>query len=277
MILGEFEETVEIVPDQEPVPKAEIDQQEPALAHTRRGRRGATMGILSEPVVGWRHYGVSIPGLLTSNDCVVIPRERAESFCKGRFEWKPTNGDRDYRQVKVAEPCQNGPQVGCTCGFYAFNSVEAFFKDGTYVTKGVFAQVAMWGTVQVYRRGYRAQFAYPMGMWAYGELAESVRLRLQLEYRVPVRLFEDDFAMEIGAHNQRMASRRDADRPATEDELWDRVSMGDDAATKTLRARLSSAICTRRKAVTRLEKEIARNKLELTIKLAQREGLKRSK
>lgn len=230
------------------------------------------MGILEEPVIGWRHYGVSIPGFITSNEHVLMPCQRSESFCKGQYSW-----NRETKERVRLPRCVNGPEVGCTCGFYTFDSSEHFFRDGGYVTEGIIAQVYLWGRVLVHSKGYRAQYAYPKQMWAYGALAESLRHRLAIEYKVPVGLFMETFEGELRAMKEAMRERDKRFDPPTEDELWDRIQMGDDAATKVMRARLSSAICTRRKAIKRLEADIERNRMELVIKSAQREGLKRTK
>lgn len=223
------------------------------------------MGILKKPVTGWRHYGVSVPGLLTSNQNVVMPGERAQSWCRGTYH----GGGK----IDQSTRCRGGPEQDCTCGFYAFNAVELVHEHG-YLMEGVIAEVWLWGTVHRYTLGYRAQFVYPKRLWVWGDMAEDCRAYIARQYRVPVNRFVLDFP-DLAA--QKAIWSVSKPEPPTEQQLYDRIAMGDDEATKIVRARLSSAICGRRKAVVRLEGEIARVKKELEQKLAQRCALKRSK
>lgn len=211
--------------------------------------------IETEPLIGWRCYQISIPGLLVSNDSVIMPRERATSWCK-----KPK--------------CALYPQMFCTCGFHAFKTLEHLVDDRLYMYWGVVAEVAMWGTVHKYSEGMRSQYIYPLRMFTVTEIAEQCQTRL-MQYGVPVSKFSTAFPT---LWEKYIARRVELDwvAPLTAKQLTDAMwQSGDVEAAKKLQRRLSSAISGRRKSIIRVDKERKRLEAELAQKIEEREAVNR--
>ena len=224
------------------------------------------MSILTKPVIGWRVYDISTPGLLTSLNNVVVPRERAESFCKGR-----------WNKGVFAGRCVSMPEADCSCGFYSFKTVKQLF-DSSYLQHGVVAQVWLWGTVHEHTIGWRAQFSYPKALWAYGPMAESCQLRLAKEYLVPVKLFSYEWPEEYKAREFSQMGAWISQPPLLlEEELLKKIKAGDKAALKKMKARLASAISTRKKTLLRLEGQYNDCKASLEAKQKQYDKIRRIK
>ena len=226
------------------------------------------MGILTKPIVGWRRYDVSIPGLLVSNSNVIMPCERSEAYCEGRW---------DMELKKRHTQCVNGPKLHCTCGFYAFKTVNELF-DSYHMARGIIAEVYMWGTVHEYEIGWRAQYTYPKFMYAYGNLAESCSARIARDYQVPVKPFRLQWP-DIYQKREEILQRQYEARPdsLTENQLYAAISDGDVKALKVLKARLASAVSNRKKSVVRQEKQLQDTRDSLAMKMEQYDKLKKVK
>ncbi len=95
-----------------------------------------------DPIVAWRGWGLMHPHYLVSGNLVYEPRKRHESRCI-----------KDHM-------C---PDEGCTCGIYAFPSLEELRRQNYHndVRYRVFGETYLWGKVVEHERGFRAQYAYP--------------------------------------------------------------------------------------------------------------------
>lgn len=96
------------------------------------------------------------------------------------------------------------PAERCRCGIYAFRDpehlllhVQGWYSDphlfaATTIERVVLGAVALWGTVIEHERGYRAEYAYPLGLWVppiWRELypqVEAIHRALGERYRIPV-------------------------------------------------------------------------------------------
>jgi hypothetical protein len=75
------------------------------------------------------------------------------------------------------------PGKDCTCGVWAFRTLEEFQKMAASYEVAVVGQVYLWGRILECENGYRAQFAYPKELWLMNGEHES----LGWIYDVPVR------------------------------------------------------------------------------------------
>ena len=99
--------------------------------------------------------------------------------------------------------CEQAPQPGCTCGYWAFNrdsiathcvklkrSIAGYYPTVQGARLTAVGKVAMWGTVVRTEYGYRAQYAYPVWIRLVmhrPSLDPGVDVMLALaEYGVPV-------------------------------------------------------------------------------------------
>jgi len=95
---------------------------------------------------------------------------------------------------KMAEKAQanhHAPEAGCSCGIYAAKSQGPHYL--TYASEtDVWGEVYLWGKIQEYTDGYRAEFAYPKAL---STSRERLASRIADRYGVPcqyVRRSESD-------------------------------------------------------------------------------------
>lgn len=62
-------------------------------------------------------------------------------------------------------PCPISPGNDCSCGIYAVKSFRLVFDYVVEHPWYVFGKVALWGKVIEHEKGYRAEFAYPLGFY----------------------------------------------------------------------------------------------------------------
>lgn len=166
-------QTLEQLPPLEPEPELEL-----------------TFG--TEPLIGWRCWKVASyltldgergPVLISWSRIAQpwLPGRATEAQCK-----RTTTGALYYAALHAA------PQSSCSCGLWAFRSRDDLDAEDLLNSRDsiVFGRVALWGRVLEFARGYRAQFAYPLGLMAYDDqYAVDWCLRLLGErYGVPAAL-----------------------------------------------------------------------------------------
>jgi hypothetical protein len=101
-----------------------------------------------EPVLGWRvwrlaRHGGKLRLKAYAHDTVWPPQQAARATC-GRGQ------------------SHAAPQLGCTCGFYAADSIEALAAAGVFSGDTcVIGAIAMWGKTIEHDRGARSEYAYP--------------------------------------------------------------------------------------------------------------------
>lgn len=99
-----------------------------------------------DPIVAWRGWGIMHPHYLVSGNLVYEPRKRHEARCA-----------KDHM-------C---PDEKCSCGIYAFPSVEELRRQN-YHTDGryrVYGEAYLWGKVIEHANGYKAQYSYPKKLY----------------------------------------------------------------------------------------------------------------
>ena len=95
------------------------------------------------PIVAYRAWVLRPSGLMSLNGEFWRPKQRLEASCKRS----------PYRH----EP----PDSACSCGIYAWKSVDQLQRLGYASDGGVCGEVYLWGTVIEHELGWRAQYAYP--------------------------------------------------------------------------------------------------------------------
>jgi hypothetical protein len=167
------------------------------------------IGILT----GWRCWTVlREEGLLRpiyQRGMVWNPRQSYEAFCA--VADKPTGQRGDVHPV---------PWATCRCGIWAvchpmlLQEVSWDWKDNETLVVG---QVALWGRVIEFERGWRAQFGYPTHLYALTDdelLAQTLRER----YQVPVAAGAGAWALErILPPNLQAPGRADRELAAAEE------------------------------------------------------------
>jgi hypothetical protein len=144
MDIGEPQRTIVVEPIEYPVP-ADL---RPAIA----SRLAAP--DLAEPVVGWRLWS-----LARARDGAA----RLSSATR-EVEW-PVR-----RALDASCRCGLAPAAGCGCGIHALRTPDGLFRclgaDVAPPSPYVVGLVGLWGRVVECERGWRAEFAYPLRLYA---------------------------------------------------------------------------------------------------------------
>jgi hypothetical protein len=117
-------------------------------------------------------------------DVVWQPRRKAKAEC---IRWASSRMRRLL--FKEEEECREheAPDFHCCCGIWGFKSIEnllsALGRGGRSYTPSVIGKVSLWGRVIETENGFRAQYAYPEELWAWG--AGSCPKELGQVYGVP--------------------------------------------------------------------------------------------
>jgi hypothetical protein len=148
------------------------------------------VGKREECLVGWRGWTMYHPGFLASGNIVWLPGERNEAVCSA-------GGDHE------------APQLGCSCGIYAF-SQPYLVKEQGYYRQDLLGEVSLWGKVIEHERGYRAQYAYPKQLYI---TPHTDRGKLQLAYYIGFKYAVP--VVEVGEDNE-MLTESPAARAAKE-------------------------------------------------------------
>lgn len=98
----------------------------------------------------------------------------------------------NHKAVQKANANHHAPEAGCSCGVYAAKAENQHFHSflGNHP---VWGEVYLWGKIQDYTEGYRAEFAYPKALsTTRADLAETIAAK----YGVPVKVVVKTAAME---------------------------------------------------------------------------------
>lgn len=82
------------------------------------------------------------------------------------------------------------PRMDCSCGVWAFQSLEKLIEALKSYCPVAIGKVSLWGRVIETEHGFRAQYAYPAELWLLDESLEQ----LGFIYGVPVRTTENALA-----------------------------------------------------------------------------------
>ena len=135
--------------------------------------------VQDQVVIGWRAW------FLLPHDCIL------RSIYQDGLPWKPRQAMKAICLYKPHRP----PAEGCKCGIWAVSEPkfvwEAYWIASPMRPRGVFVvgQVALWGELVEYDRGWRASHAYPKHLYAFTDdaaIAGTIRDR----YLVPVECGE---------------------------------------------------------------------------------------
>lgn len=74
------------------------------------------------------------------------------------------------------------PMIGCSCGIYAHKHVNGSYMQSAPGSYHAWGEVYLWGKIQEYEDGYRAQFAYPKSL---STGAADVAQAIAAKYGVP--------------------------------------------------------------------------------------------
>jgi hypothetical protein len=105
-----------------------------------------------EPVIGWRSWTLRDPELIASiaKDVPWPPRCAVPARCLAH-----DHGIISYMTTtKRVAPHSEGPERGCTCGYWALKEMP---EPGNPVV----GTVKLWGGIVEGEHGYRGQYAYP--------------------------------------------------------------------------------------------------------------------
>lgn len=134
---------------------------------------------LTEPIVAWRAWrvaGARLTGL--GLDSPWLPGRPNAADCQQRGFLFGTASV--YHSVY-----HSAPNRDCTCGIWAFKSLEALIEASRGYDCPVFGEVYLWGRVlECGEHGWRAEYAYPKELW----LTDPKLEHLGATYNVPVRL-----------------------------------------------------------------------------------------
>ena len=132
-------------------------------------------------LTGWRAWtvlGGALHGVGIGSGEPWPPGLRAEAVCTPQM----------YDGPRPPHPCPHcglethePPVKTCHCGFWAFKTRESLEQRLTVGLDRVVGRVALWGRVMEHELGWRAQWAYPLELWAGDEHRELLQV-----YRVPV-------------------------------------------------------------------------------------------
>lgn len=156
--------------------------------------RELTFGV--EPLIGWRAWKVKTyrrldgtvePRLAPISDTLLWhPRERAVGICTASGDYHQAMVDAFlFGNGYVRTDTHEAPHPDCRCGLWAVR--DRGIAQAKVSRGGVFGRVAMWGRVLEFKKGYRAQYAYPVEIYGDTRNEEVVRQLGEL-YGVPVRI-----------------------------------------------------------------------------------------
>ena len=137
------------------------------------------LGVSIEPIVAYRDFYADYDEggdviLCSRNGMKWTPRKKLRAVCK-------KNGRDPFAS-------HDAPNVGCSCGVYAFDSPDhEDMKDGAYI----WGEVYLWGEVLICESGYRAEFAYPKTIFVRTNGTKTIRWlseELEAVYGVPTFL-----------------------------------------------------------------------------------------
>lgn len=108
-----------------------------------------------------------------------------------------TNSNAWPKFEKMTPNCKHKSFLDCSCGIYAFKSMEGLPEYVTSISRstvtgsGVMAlgEVNMWGRLLEHSKGWRAEFAYPKTLYCPEECTieyDSLICRVAVEYGIPV-------------------------------------------------------------------------------------------
>ena len=137
-------------------------------------------------IVGWRGWSVKkrldelrLEGIGMSH--IWTPKKPEEATCKsGSFGYRLSAVWGDTPSELEAH---FAPHKDCTCGIWAFRTLEEFQAMAQQYSVDVVGQVYLWGRVLECENGFRAQYAYPKELWLMNKDHES----LGHIYNCPVR------------------------------------------------------------------------------------------
>jgi hypothetical protein len=120
---------------------------------------------LIEPVVGFRDWRV-VDGQLASRHLPMLwtePTAHAECYPIGGYEFASELDPQPH----------SAPGVGCSCGIYAWHQPQGEFA--IIDVRGVSGIVTLWGTLQAYAEGVRAEYARveALGLYAHWTRAKK--------------------------------------------------------------------------------------------------------
>ena len=137
-------------------------------------------------IVGWRGWSVKkrldelrLEGIGMSH--IWTPKKPEEATCKVGTGFNQMLS-RAWGQDGPVET-NPAPGMKCTCGIWAFRTLEEFQAMAQQYEVDVVGQVYLWGRVLECENGFRAQYAYPKELWLMNKDNES----LGHIYNCPVR------------------------------------------------------------------------------------------
>jgi hypothetical protein len=169
-----------------------------------------------EPIVGWRMF------LLHSFQRRGGVAELRLASLTGRENWPPR--ERMTATCSVGRgygeppPAHEAPWPGCGCGLWTTRERAAALHEGKEAGGSVLAEVAQWGRVLEFERGWRAQYAYPLRLIVHnpasadrdrrragGPPTAELVAELERVYGVPVRTEMLFLPERIHHHDEELA------------------------------------------------------------------------
>lgn len=124
--------------------------------------------MLTRPVIGYRAWRI--------RDGELIPRHR------GVGPWQPGVNKARCQKVIWHEP----PHSDCMCGLYAYHELLATIETPAVGYETVTGAVVGWGAMEVYRDGWRSQFARIVALLDQREHQRKQLARVCGRYDVPL-------------------------------------------------------------------------------------------
>ena len=125
----------------------------------------------------------------------------------GECTWAECIAGRGHRRIagRGQRSCVRPPVASCTCGLYAMHPprlgtwLHLYGSGGDFRIAGI---VEAWGTVQIHRGGFRAQYARPVALALIGfpRASDFGRLVEDLAIRHRAELLEFDYHAELANH-----------------------------------------------------------------------------
>lgn len=147
------------------------------------------------PITAWRAWKVDeskpVPQLAALGGYGAWePRKAIEATCKNDgiagYSFAPI-GMGAMAQIALAAAAERkqhqAPCRDCTCGIWAFTTLEGLIDALDGYKPRVIGMVSMWGRIIECVKGFRAQFAYPKELW----LLDNSLEQLGYVYNVPIR------------------------------------------------------------------------------------------
>lgn len=128
-----------------------------------------------DAIVGWRSWKIGYTYTETDGEQIVYGEPRLVSIAINpdgidQTPWQPGKRAEAVHWGEANHKPSEVPHPSCTCGYWAFK--ERSELSGQYGTNPYcFGQVSLWGRIIQGQRGYRAQYAYPLGV----QVSEVVR------------------------------------------------------------------------------------------------------